>query len=402
MRSVCQYLSLKATFSMLPKLFSPHKPALSRRRFLAGAALAAVPALAAAQAPKPAVGSPIVMRWQSTWSAKDIFYEYVLDYAKKVHDISGGRLKIEVLPAGAVVKSFNLLDAVAKGALDGGHGVPVFWHDRNPAFSLFGSGPALGMDANGFLAWMEHGGGKELYAELLGKVMNLDVLSFFYGPMPTQPLGWFGKPVASAAQFKGLKFRAVGLPAEMFRELGAVVNALPDNEIVPALKGGSLDAAELNNASSDRMLGMADVSKTCMLQSYHQPAEVFEILWNRRKYDALPPDLRSILSVAAQAASADMSWKAVHRYSLDYAELREKRGVSFHRTPNEVLRAQLRAWSAVAARTAKENPFFKKVLDSQLAWTRRTVGWSLDTIVDPRMAYDHWFGRKPAPAGAKK
>jgi len=369
----------------------------SRRRFLAGAAAAgaataAFPMIARAQA------QPVTLRWQSTWPAKDIFHEYALDYAKKVNDMSGGRLRIEVLPAGAVVKAFDLIDAVAKGTLDGGHGVSAYWYGKNSAFSLFGTGPATGMDANGLLAWMNYGGGYALYNELINKVLNLDVVGFVYGPMPTQPLGWFKKPVQNAAQIKGLKYRTVGLSIDVFKAMGAAVNALPGGEIVPAMDRGLLDAAEFNNASSDRVLGFPDVSKTCMLQSYHQPGEAFEILFNKKRYDSLASDLKVILKTAAEAASADMSWKAIHRYSQDYIEMREKQGVRFYKTPDDILRAQMQAWSRVVAEKRKENPFFAKVLDSQMAWARRTVSWSLDTIVDPRIAYNHWFAQKPAPA----
>jgi len=371
----------------------PERPVASRRRFLAaagtGAATAGFPMIVLAQ-------SPVSFRFQGAWSAKDIFHEYALDYAKKVNEMSGGRLRIEVLPAGAVVPAFDLLDAVHKGALDGCHAVPALWSGKNSAFSLFGTGPALGMDANHFLSWMEYGGGRELYNELLTRVLNLEVVGFLYGPMPTQPLGWFKKPVASAAQFKGLKYRTAGLAIDVFREMGAAVNALPEDDIVPAMKEGLIEAAEFNNASSDRVLGFPDVSKTCMLQSYHQPAETFEVLINRKQYDALPADLKAIVKYAAEAASADMSWKAIHRYSEDYAAMREKQGVKFHKTPADILRAQMKAWGVVTQRRSQENPFFEKVFKSQLAWARRTVGWAQDTIVDSRIAYDYWFAKKPA------
>ncbi len=367
---------------------------VTRRRFLsgatagaAGAATLGFPMIARAQ-------TPISLRWQSTWPAKDIFHEYALDYAKKVNEMSGGKLKIEVLPAGAVVKAFDLIDAVHKGTLDGGHGVTAYWYGKNSAFSLFGTGPATGMDANTTLAWFEYGGGQALYDELVQKVLGLDVQGFLYGPMPTQPLGWFKKPISKASDFNGLKYRTVGLSIDVFKEMGASVNALPGAEIVPALDRGLIEAAEFNNASSDKLLGFPDVSKVCMLQSYHQAGECFEILFNKKKYETLPAEFKAIIKYAAQAASADMSWKAIDRYSQDYIEMREKLGVKFYKTPNDILQAQLKAWSAVAARKAQENPFFAKVLESQKSFAQRAVGWSLDTIVDPRMAYSHWFGKK--------
>jgi TRAP-type mannitol/chloroaromatic compound transport system substrate-binding protein len=366
----------------------------SRRDFLRKAALGAA-GVAAATAPTAAQAQqgPVTLRFQSTWPTKDIFHEYAQDYAKKVNDMAGGRLKIEVLPAGAVVKAFDLIDAVSKGTLDGGHGVTAYWYGKNSAMALWGSGPAFGMDPNMLLAWHYYGGGRELLDEIY-KGLNLDVVSYLYGPMPTQPLGWFKKPVTKAEDLKGLKFRTVGLSIDIFTGLGAAVNALPGAEIVPALDRGLLDAAEFNNASSDRMLGFPDVSKVCMLQSFHQSAEQFEILFNKKKYDTLPQDLKRILYYAMEASSADMSWKAIDRYSKDYQELQSKDGVKFYKTPDSILTRQLQIWDQVSAKKAGENPLFKKVLDSQRAFAQRAARWQNDTNVNFRMAYNHFFAKK--------
>jgi len=369
----------------------------ARRKFLTAATGAAAvgatlgfPTIVKAQ-------GPISMRWQSTWPAKDIFHEYANDFAKKVNDMTGGDLKIEVLPAGAVVPAFGLLDAVSKGTLDGGHGVLVYHYGKQNALALWGSGPAYGMDANMLLSWHKYGGGKALLDKLYSSI-GANVVSFPYGPMPTQPLGWFKKPITKADDFKGLKFRTVGISIDVFTGLGAAVNALPGGEIVPAMDRGLLDAAEFNNATSDRILGFADVSKVCMLQSYHQNAEQFEIMFNKAKYDALPAKMKSIIEGAVEASSADMSWKAVDRYSKDYSELQSKANVKFYKTPDSVLQTQLTAYDQAAAKKAGENPLFKEIADSQREFAERTVRWDLDTNVSRRMAYNHYFGAKK-PAG---
>src|SRR6187401_2185582 len=269
-----------------------HSKTATRRKFLGGAAVAGVATIAAPAVVK--AQGPISMRWQSTGPSKDIFHEYANDFAKKVNDMTGGELKIEVLPAGAVVPAFQLLDAVSKGVLDGGHGVLVYHYGKQNALALWNSGPGYAMDANMLLAWHKYGGGKELLEKLYASI-GANVVSFPYGPMPTQPLGWFKKPIARAEDFKGLKFRTVGISIDLFQGMGAAVNALPGSEIVPAIDRGLLDAAEFNNATSDRILGFADVSKVCMLQSFHQNAEQFEIMFNKTKYDALPAKLRAII-----------------------------------------------------------------------------------------------------------
>src|SRR5438874_2771837 len=338
------------------------------------------------------------MRWQSTWPSKDIFHEYALDYAKKVNDMTGGDLKIEVLPAGAVVPAFGLLDAVSKGVLDGGHGVLVYHYGKNTALALWGSGPGYAMDANMLLSWHKYGGGKELLAKLYESI-GANVVSFPYGPMPTQPFGWFKKPIAKVDDIKGLQFRTVGISIDVFTAMGAAVNALPGGEIVSAIDRGLLDAAEFNNASSDRALGFADVSKVCMLQSYHQNAEQFEITFNKTKYDALPEKMRAIIANAVDAASADMSMKAIDRYSKDYIELQTKDNVKFYKTPDAILKQQLEVYDEVVKKKSAENPLFKEILQSQLAFAKRTTQWGQDTVVSRKMAYDHYWG---ANGAAKK
>lgn len=366
--------------------------AASRRKFLKTAGLGAAAAAAAVSAPSVVkAAGPISMRWQSTWPSKDIFHEYAIDYAKKVNDMTGGDLKIEVLPAGAVVPAFQLLDAVSKGVLDGGHGVLVYHYGKQTALALWGSGPGYAMDANMLLAWHKYGGGKEILEKIF-TTLGANVVSFPYGPMPSQPLGWYKKPMTKVDDFKGLKFRTVGISIDVFSGMGAAVNALPGGEIVAALDRGLLDAAEFNNATSDRILGFTDVSKVYMLQSYHQNAEQFEISFNKTKFDSLPANIRAILANAVEAASADMSWKAIDRYSKDYIEMQAKDGVKVYKTPDAILKRQLEIYDEVAKKKAGENPVFKEIVESQLAFAKRATRWEQDTLTNRRMAFDHYFG----------
>lgn len=372
---------------------------MSRRKFLAGAAASVG---GAATVGFPAIvksAEPTSFRFQSTWPAKDIFHEYATDFAQKVNDMTGGELKIEVLPAGAVVPAFGLLEAVSKGTLDGGHGVLVYHYGKQNALALWGSGPAFGMDAQQLMAWHKYGGGKELL-EKLYKSIDANVVSFPYGPMFTQPLGWFKKPVTKAADMKGLKFRTVGISIDVFTSMGVSVNALPGGEIVPAMDRGLLDAAEFNNMSSDRVLGFPDVSKVCMLQSFHQNAEQFEIMFNKSRIEALPKNIRAIIENAVEAASQDLVWKAIDRYSKDYVEMQTKQGVRFYKTPDAILQQQLVAYDAAAAKR-KDNPLFNEVAESQRRFAERAVKWDLDNNVNRRMAYNHYFGPKRKPAAKK-
>ncbi len=362
----------------------------SRRAFLksggaaaAGAATLALPNVARAQ-------DAIVWKFQSTWPAKDIFHEYAQDFVNRVNQMTAGKLKLDLLPAGAVAKALEMQDAVIAGTLDGGHGVAAYWYGKNKAYSLFGTPPAWGWRANQMVGWMQYGGGQALYNELVQQILGLDLVGFLSGPMPTQPLGWFKTPIENADQLKGLKYRTVGLSADLFKEMGAAVTIMGGGEIVPAMDRGLLDAAEFNNPSSDRLLGFPDVSKTYMVQSYHQSAECFEIIFNKSKFEALPADLQAIIKYAAESSSSDMSWKAMDRYSNDLEALKAA-GVNVIPTPKAVLEAQLAAWDKVIERMSAADPFFAKVVESQKAWVKRVVGLQFDMEVDQKLAYDHFF-----------
>jgi TRAP-type mannitol/chloroaromatic compound transport system substrate-binding protein len=247
------------------------------------------------------------------------------------------------------------------------------------------------MDANMLLAWHKWGGGKELLEKLYASVGG-NVVSFPYAPLYTQPLGWFKKPITKWEDFKGLKYRTVGISIDVFTGMGAAVNALPGGEIVPAIDRGLLDAAEFNNMSSDRALGFADVSKVCMLQSYHQNAEQLEITFNKTKYDALPAKLKAIIANAVDASSAQMMWKAIDRNSQDYITLQTVDKVKFYRTPTSVLQKQLEAYDQ-AADKKMSTPFFKEIVESQKKFAERAVKWEQDVVVNRAMAYNHYFGK---------
>ena len=362
----------------------------TRRKFLksaGGAAAAAAglgfPAIATSQ-------TQITWRFQSTWPAKDIFHEYAQDYARRVNEMSGNRFKLDVLPAGAVVGAFGMQDAVSTGVLDGGHGVCAYWYGKNKAFSLFGTAPSFGWVANDLLGWFYYGEGEKLYNELLNDILKVNVVGWLTGPMPTQPLGWFKKPITDVAQFQKLKYRTVGLAADLMNELGAAVTIMGGADIVPAMDRGVLDAAEFNNPSSDSALGFQDVSKVYMVQSFHQDMECFEIIFNKNKYNALPKEVQAILKYAVEAASADMSWKWQKRYPEDLVKL-EKAGVKVHETPKSVLDAQLAAWDKIIPRLSQENKFFGRVIESQKAWAKTVVGYRAQFESPRSLASEHFF-----------
>jgi TRAP-type mannitol/chloroaromatic compound transport system substrate-binding protein len=369
------------------------KPQASRRKFLTGATAATA---GAATLGFPMIGrtqSPIVLKMQGAWGAKDIFNEMAQEYVTRVNEMAGGRLRIDYLVAGAVVKPFEVMDAVSKGVLDAGHNVPVYWYGKSKAASLFGSGPINGMDAHQTLAWIYRGGGLALYNELLAK-LGLNAVGFFAMPMPTQPLGWFKKPIADAKGLKGLKYRTVGLAADLFQQMGAKVTQLPGGEIIPALEKGVIDAFEFNNPTSDMRFGAQDVIKNYMMGSFHQAMEFFEIIFNKNKWASIPKDLQAILQYGVEAASSANYWTAMDNYSRDLQELVNKHKVKVIRTPKSIFQEQLKAWDVLTPKLSSEDPFFAKVVESQKAFAKRCAYYVLFNEADYRLGFEHIFKTK--------
>ncbi|MGK7950583.1 MAG: TRAP transporter substrate-binding protein [Xenococcaceae cyanobacterium] len=329
------------------------------------------------------------LRIQSTWSAKDIFQEILQDWANKVEAMSDGRLKIDLLAVGSVVGTNDLINAVSRGLVDGGHGFTTYWFGLNRAFSLFGAGPSFGMNGEMFLGWIHYGGGQELYNELLQN-LNQNVVSFFHAPIPTQPLGWFQKQITSPEDFRGLKYRTLGIALDLFKNMGASAQFIPGSGIVSGIEKGVIDAAEFNNTTSDRLLGFPDVCQVLMVQSYHQPLEILELMLNKKIYDSLPADLQAILKYATMAQSADFNWKFMERNSQDYQAIKQA-GVQVHKTPQSVLKEQLEAWNRVIDRESSQDPFVVKVIESQKEWAKRVGAWYLDFTVENQTAYDYYF-----------
>lgn len=315
------------------------------------------------------------LKIQSTWTAGDFHQVNPKGLVEKIEEMAGGRLKIELLSAGAIVPPLEVLDAVSRGVLDGGHAWPGYWTGKHPAATLFGSAPGgpYGMNSEDFLAWMYLGGGLELYNELLQKELKMDVVVFpTFGETP-EPQGWFRRPIKSMAELKGVKFRAAGMSAEVFREMGMTVVTLAGGEILPGLERGVVDAAEFSDPSADMALGLHTVRKFYHMPGIHQPTGIMELLIGRKKWDELPPDLKAIVKWASMAEALHYTVKMLDRNSQDLGTLVTKQGVTVVETSREIMLEVLKAWDKVAERKAKENPFFAKVLESQKAWAQRVV-----------------------------
>lgn len=364
-----------------------------RRSFLKkGVAAGAVGATGIFAAPAVIGQAPMVMKMQTSWGASNIWQTFAQDYADRVEAMSGGRLKVDLLPAGAVVAAFQVIDACNDGIIDAAHSVPVYWYGKSKAASLFGTGPVFGGSATTMLSWFYAGGGAEFYRELTQDVLDMNVVSFLGFPMFAQPFGWFKDEVNTLEDIKGLKYRTVGLAADLMQSMGMSVAQLPGGEIVPAMERGVIDAFEFNNPSSDSQFGAQDVAKNYYLSSYHQASESFEFIFNRDFFEDLEPDLQAILQHGVEAVSTANTASAMDNYSADLQKLQDG-GVTVHRTSQAILDAQIQAWDELIVDLEKDE-FMKKVLDSQRAWVERVTYYELMNSPDYELAFNHYFPGK--------
>jgi TRAP-type mannitol/chloroaromatic compound transport system substrate-binding protein len=363
---------------------------LNRRKFLKGSAVAATATAGALAAPSIANAEPTVLKMQAAWGG-GIFLENAKSYVDRVNAMAGKDLKIDLLSVGSVVKTSQMQDAVHRGVLDAAHYVPAYWYSKSKAASLFGTGPCFGWSSQEVLGWVNYGGGQELFDELMAS-LGLNVVSFFNSPMPAQPLGWFKEQIKDSSQMKGLKYRTVGLAADVMLEMGLSVVQLPGGEIQPAMKSGLIDAAEFNNPTSDRDFGMQDVSKHYHLASFHQSQEFFEVTFNKKTYESLPGELQAILKYASEAENSNFYWHNTKRYADDLVRLRDEQGVNVYRTPDSVMNDQLAAWDKVVDRISAEDAFFAKVVDSQKTYAKSVMNYLNLNQPDYKLAYKHYFG----------
>ncbi len=329
----------------------------SRRKFFKAAAATGAVTVATLAMPTIAKAAT-TLKVQAAWGG-GIFLENAQAYVKRVNDMAGGSLKIDLLPVNSVVKTSQMQDAVHRGVLDGAHYVPAYWYSKSPAASLFGTGPCWGWSAQELLGWIQYGGGMQLFNKLMGS------------------LG---------------KYRTVGLAADVLGEMGMSVVQLPGGEIQPAMKSGLIDAAEFNNPTSDSDFGMQDVSKHYHLASFHQSQEAFEITFNKKKFDGLAPELQKILEYASEAENSNFFWHNTLRYADDLVKLKNKLGVNVYRTPDGVMQDQLKAWDVITDKFSKKDAFFKEVVESQKVYAKKVMAYLLLNQPDYGMAYKHHFG----------
>jgi TRAP-type mannitol/chloroaromatic compound transport system substrate-binding protein len=355
---------------------------MERRKFLAamGAALAVGAVFAAA----PAVAQQKEIKWKlqsanPTGTPHDVLLKTL---ATNIDQMSAGRLKIEIMPSGAVVNPNEILDAVNKGLVDAGQWWTHYAIGKSPAGGLFSAplgGSASGLDQNTHIAWYLKGGGRDLYIEYYTKMLRADVMPFLYAPDGPEALGWFKKPITSVNDFKNLRFRiSSGLPSQVLKELGGVPMNLAAAELIPAAERGVIDGVEWINPANDLKVGLQDVFKFYSIQGLHQAIDIADVLINGKRWRELSPDLQAIVQVAMTTSLYEAQIYFIHENAKALQELQAK-GVTMFDAPADYAPAWIAASKKVLGALEEKDAFFKKVLDSQRAFAKVVVPYTRET-----------------------
>ena len=374
-------------------VFGPVVP--SCLRITLSAALLAVAGSTAVVA-QGAATKEFVWKVQSTWPQANLLHDSPVRMGKAIEEMSGGRLKMNVAPAGTYVGAFEVLDATHKGVLDAAHSWPGYWTGKNTAAGLFGVPPGgpFGLGREEFLSWMLSGGGLDLYNEMLQNELKLNVVAFITTTNPYwEAFGWLKKPFENLAELRRIKYRTSGLGLDMLRHMGMTGVQVPGGEVLPALERGTIDGAEWGIPSQDIQMGFHNVTKYYYMPDMRQPPGIQEFLINKTKWDELPADLKAIVKHALLAEIMRMNNASIDLESKAAKDLVEKHNVKLMRTPDEVLKAQLPAMDKVFDEEAKKNPFFAKVLASQREFAQRVVPHAARMRPPLETAVSHYWAK---------
>ncbi len=339
----------------------------------------------------------IVWKMQTTWVPAMTLYRDAVEIAARVDEMSAGRLKIEVFPAGAIVGAFEVLDAVETGLVDAAHGWPGYWAGKNTATVFFGGtlGGPFGMRLEDYYAWLYVGGGEDLYNEILEKDLKLkNVMALLHPVCCQEPLGWFTKPIRSLKDFQGMKMRSSGIGVDMLNELGVQGVVLPGGEVQPALERGVVDGVEWSNPATDVPLGFPDIAKYLVGPSSRQPFGVQELLINKKKWAKLTPDLKAIVRGAVLAQIPISTAKEFAESGDQFARLKPEFGVEVITASPEQVEAEIKAIDKVLEMHAKKNPTFARVMNNMKEFASKVSVYHNWVRPPHSKLVDHYFGKK--------
>jgi TRAP-type mannitol/chloroaromatic compound transport system substrate-binding protein len=370
---------------------------MHKRTIAAALVAAALSITAAARAP-----APKTIKMQSTWPASNTLQEHFKMFADRTEKLTQGGIKIEAMAAGQIVPAFEVLDATNKKVIDGWHAISYYWVGKNPAAALFAGPPGgpFGMDHMDWLGWLYVGGGLQMWRDFYQNDLKLNVIVWPAHPSSPQALGWFKKPLKSAADFKGLKCRQTGLNAEVYAKMGMSVVNMAGGEIVPAAQRGVIDCAEWVGGVEDLRLGLHSVFKYHYTPGMHENNSVGELGFNLDVWKTFTPAQQDAVDSAVK--DTFITW--LTKWQKDNAdaieELVKKHGVQIRRTPPDILIGSLKAWDQVAAENSAKSATFKKVYESQRAYAAKVVPAKRYMFPPYSFAANYYWPQEASPAGA--
>ena len=366
---------------------------LSLRKWLLGAAGAALLAAGLGSAPADAQDKAVKIRIQAVIPKTSDEVKMFELFAENVKALTNGTVTFEVLPAGAIVGIPETLDAVDKGLIEGGLAWTHFWSGKHPAAMLFGSpiaGAGLGIDNFAWVSWYMNAGGKQLYEELWSE-MKMNVKGIMLQPVGPEALGWFKEPIKNMADFRKMRFRTPpGIPAESYKEMGVAAVSLGGGDILPALERGTLDAAEWCCPKPDMTFGFHKVLKNYYMQGLHQVVVNADMYLNKKVWDGLSAGQKKAIEVAADASMMQTVAYRIHENGLALKELTAKHGVILHDTPADYFVEYNKASNALIKKYSDSNPFFKKVHDSMRKFSETAIPfWAQAQRTNVNMAEEY-------------
>lgn len=306
----------------------------------------------------------IVWRGQSSYPAGlPQLYEPAAEFAKIVEQITDGELVVNVSPGGAIVPSKQVFEAVSSGTLDIGFTWAGWWIGKFPASVLFGNSFPNGLQTREMLSWIYYGGGLELWNELY-KGHDLVVLPP-YGILGPENFCWSHKPINSLDDFKGLKFRTVGIWGKCLERLGARVVSLAGGEVYPSLERGVIDAAEFATPAIDKKLGFQEICKYLKVGGIHEPCAPLETLVNKSTWEKLPDRLKEKVKVALKISSFNAMNKAMKEDAEAMNFFLNHKDLHVSKLSDEMIKGIIKIGDEELDKYAEKDEFFAKVLKSQ-------------------------------------
>jgi len=322
----------------------------------------------------------LVTSWPKNYPGLGMAPERIADL---VEEMSDGQMKITVYGAEEQVPAFGVFDAVSSGSHQMGHSGGYFWKGKVPAAQFFTSVP-FGLTADEINAWVNRGGGLELWREIYAP---FNIYPIPAGNTGTQMFGWFNKEINSLEDIKGLKMRIPGIGGEVLKEAGGIPVTLPGGELFTALQTGVIDATEWVGPYNDLTFGFHQAAKYYYYPGWHEPGPMLELLINIDAWNSLPKHLQVIIETASKAVNQDMLDEYLAKNNQALTELVEVHGVELRRLPDDVIEEFREISNSILDDLAKEDETISKVYRSYLDFKNNVSAYhkiSEDAFVESR------------------